>query len=186
MWCDADSGCNTANQFVGNEIGGAGLWTDGVDVFWSDAPAMPTNGAPLGSVHACALGATCAQERMIAQNLDLPESVVSDGKNLYWTNRGGGSAMFCPVGGCTGSPNVLWATGERDRYDGIALDDAYVYFAGVVGSESLLRCTKSGCGNSPTVLVKPDGPSEIGRIVVDDVAVYWADTGLGTVSRLAK
>lgn len=180
MWCDVDSPCNP-NRFAGDQIGGWGLWIGDTDVFWTDAPAMPSSGGtPLGSVHACAIGDACVQDRTIAQGLDLPSSIVSDGVNVYWTNRGSGTVTFCPVSGCAGPPRTLWATGCYDCYDGIALDAAYVYFGGTAG---FFRCPKSGCGDAPAILAQS---SRVGKIAVDDVAIYWTDMVRGTVSRLAK
>ena len=177
LWCPI-AGCGAGpTVFAAKQSAAEGLAVDGARVFWTLAYT------PGGSVASCAMGDTCAAPTTLATGLDIPQSIASDGKNVYWTNFSGLSAMFCPVAGCGGKPMLLAA--GAGWYDGIVLDDAFVYFTGGDGTgDALLRCAKSGCAGGPTVLAK--GETKPGKIAVDATAIYWTASYTGAVSRVAK
>ena len=97
-----------------------------------------TDGNPqLGMILACAKSGCGATPTVLANKLDAPVAIATDGVNVYWTEEGpdfvagasvtgAGRVRKCAVGGCGNAPTSI-ATGLTSP-GAIALDDANVYW----------------------------------------------------------
>jgi hypothetical protein len=104
-------------------------------------------------------------------------SLVLDGTNAYWTNQGyggpsSGSVMTCifgPQGGCAPTPLASARSLVVTFGGGIAVQNAFVYWA---DAEGILRCPVDGCvGGQPSPVV-PGVQAE--WMTVNGDNLYWA------------
>lgn len=135
---------------------------DGV-VYWTE----PTYGA----VRVLQEGGS-AQDIATAQ--DRPRGIAADGAEVYWTTagtEGNGAVMHATAGPDAVAAPIAGGVSVAGL-GRIAIDDDYVYWLGVVGSDhAVMRAPRSG-GKTPQTLSTAPGTATFG-IFVDKDRVYW-------------
>ena len=160
-----------------NETAAEGLAIDGTNAYWTNAFT------PGGTVNKCPLaGCGGLASTVLTTGLSLPQSIVTDGKNVYFTVYSGNAVMSCPVSGCGATPTPLITL--SGAYDGIAVDGTDLYVVNGFDDGSVLKCATTGCPGGPTVLATKQGKP--GKIAVNARAIYWTASKSGTVMVLAK
>lgn len=202
------SGCVSPATFTATSLYGAGITTDGTNIFWvtsGTAHACPINncGQPTDLGGADWGIATDKTNVYFVQNGDLvkcpvtgcnsptfmfsglqPRNVLTtDGVNVYvgeW--YGSGSVYQCSVNGCNGTPTVLY-TSQGNGFGAIATDGTDVYFP---DDKKVVRCAVGGCNQQPTVMGSTS-INAVGSIAVDATKVFFTDPSLGqTMYYVAK
>jgi hypothetical protein len=114
--------------------------------------------------------------------------VVVQGGYVYWLVTG--QVLACPVGGCSGSPAVIWS--GTDILADLAVDATGVYFTDPATS-SVLACPASGCVGPATKLypaLPPDAGPDAGvpyygaawAVALDSGNVYFTTIFGGVLS----
>jgi hypothetical protein len=128
--------------------------------------------------------------RALVENVNRPESLAIDARNVYFTERdAAGAIKSCPLTGCEGEPTVL-ASGQP-YLEGLAVDGQQAYWLtafrdwrsplstydhGTIPGE-VVQCGMLGCVTNVAVLV--GNQVRPAAIAVDATHVYWASNGQG-------
>jgi len=127
---------------------------------------------------ACVSGA-CQPFALVAPDSGVAPSILAqDDTYLYWTDYI--NSTVTRTDKTTGE--TLAMTGMTSLPEGIALDDAGIYWGDAVG---VWRCPKASCMLDIT-LVSTEANSAIHRLAVDDVGVYWTEEGAGAILTAPK
>ena len=135
-------------------------------------------------------GGAAAQAIFTGQH--LPQAVVTDGTNVYWSNLGTFDSQGISNGDGTiwqgsvngGTPIPLSA--NEPTPDGMALDSSYVYWAdvGKLGGDNLpalnagsIKRVRIGGGPVETIASSQAAPY---AIIVNNGKIYWNEYGLNT------
>jgi hypothetical protein len=150
----AVGGCSNApSAVVSNQPSIKGVFTDGVDLFWS------TNGAIRRCPQATCSDATVAG---IVTGQGLIVSIAAEQGKVLWASSG--SIQSCAVGPCP-SPIAL-GPGAAD----VSIHAGVAYW--VTSSKTVVRCPLGGCNGKPLTV----GSSQAPRVPVSDgTSVYWRD-----------
>jgi hypothetical protein len=145
-----------------------GLAVDSANVYFTSKVA------DTGYVMQCPLSG-CATQVVLATNLDLPDRVAVDSKDVYWTvygtGAGDGRIQACAIGGCGQKPTTL-ATGQ-DGPTGIAVESGRVYWTNAFGMS--VCASGLGAGGSVTTLASHEA-NPFG-VAADATGVYWVGGG---------
>ncbi len=171
----AVGGCNSQPTMLSVTFGTSTLAVDSQNVYWLDSGDKTD-----GLVYACALGGCGNSPSTFASGQAVPVSIVSDSKNVYWTNGGVGSThagtvMTCPVSGCA-QPTTL-ASGQSVPW-WLAIDANSVYWANTNVDGSISKCPLSGCGAGPAVLESGVPTYLVNGLAIDSTYVYWGGEGV--------
>lgn len=126
----------------------------------------------------------------LASLQDLPSSIATDGKDVYWLNIGqihrnggktppdntGGQIMTCSVRGCSGAPTVLVSGLSTDSSaPPMAVAGGNVYWADDTASGRAIEgCSASNCAATRSTLTTT---ASVYAMVADATDVYWVDAG---------
>jgi hypothetical protein len=105
-------------------------------------------------------------------------SVVADATYVYWTQNSGGNAYVYRATVRGGTPTPIMTT-SGSYFDGVAVDNAFVYVCDVEQNKSAIRRqTLSTPGAGTVVSDNSDQPVyNPCPVVVDGTNVYWTDYG---------
>jgi hypothetical protein len=105
-----------------------------------------------------------------------------DDANVYWIVSN--AVLACPLSGCTGEPQVLWA-GTGPLYD-IAVDSTGVYFTSP-GAGRVMRCPSEGCDGGGVIWPSDAGSfGEPSAIALDSTTAYFVDDFASSVEACEK
>jgi hypothetical protein len=82
-------------------------------------------------VVACAVDG-CALPKKIGSS-EVPHLLVADERHVYWREMVNNQVLRCPIGGCSGDPEVIAKDVDGIYYGGLALDGDYVYWSAKSG-----------------------------------------------------
>lgn len=161
------------------------------DAEWIYFTIASPQGAPRGSVMACARPACAGGPKPIATSLPAaPWGLAVDDTDVYFSiggaaadPDGAGAIVRCPKAGCAGAPETLVAGRNHPVY--LVADAQRVYWIeqGTAGKGFLdgavAACPKSGCGGvARTIADRQYLPS---AIAVDAGCVYWSTSANGNL-----
>jgi len=127
-----------------------------------------------GAVWAFTFGAT--EPAAITPVQSAPDQLAVDGDSVYWTASG---ALYrAPKSGGDATQLAVFDAGS----DGVALDDANVYWSSLDNAGTVRSVRKDG-GDTEILSKGIDHPREV---AVDDVHVYYTAEGAGSLMRLRK
>jgi predicted small lipoprotein YifL len=182
------TGCAAPQKLTQLTYGGLVVAADAEWIYFTVASPQ---GAPRGSVMACAKPACAGGPKVIATSLPgAPWGIAVDDTSIYFSiggaaadPDGGGAIVRCPKSGCAGAPETLVAGRNHPTY--LAADAQRVYWIedGTAGKAFLdgavAACSKSGCGGvARTIADHQYLPS---AIAVDAGCVYWSTSADGNV-----
>ncbi|HEX8789625.1 MAG TPA: hypothetical protein VF765_01650 [Polyangiaceae bacterium] len=159
------------------------------DAEWIYFTVASPQGAPRGSVMACAKPACAGGPKVIATSLPAaPWGLAVDDTDVYISiggaaadPDGAGAILRCPKTGCAGAPETLVAGRNHPVY--LVADTQRVYWIedGTAGplDGAVAACAKAGCGGvARTIADHQYLPS---AIAVDAGCVYWSTSANGNV-----
>ena len=158
---------NTAKTAIASTAGNGGgpivAGNGGVYWFSSDSNQIVFSiAAPAGGVSA---------SRPVTSGANIsPWDMAFDGTNVYWTNRGTGSAILRVAGSASAAAPELFAAATSPA--GIAVDATHVYWA---DGGNILTQPKDKSAASVPLAIGQDNP---GGIAVAGTDVYFANLGL--------
>jgi hypothetical protein len=181
-------GCAAPQKLTSLMYGALVLAADASWIYYTEASPQ---GAPRGSVFACAKPACAGGPKIIAASLPAaPWGLAVDDASVFISiggaaadPDGAGAILRCPKSGCAGAPETLVAGRNHPTY--LTADAERVYWI-EDGSEAkgyadgaVAACAKSGCGGAArSVAERQYLPS---AIAIDAGCVYWS-TSSGTTS----
>src|SRR5262249_24079781 len=117
----SDCGTTFRTLFAGRQ-GGVALALDASGIYWIEA--SDAGGA---SLFECSDAQTCTTPRLLTNALTVPQRVILDAKNVYFTGQTSaqGAVFMCPKAGCA-APTPLVTVDGLAR--GLATDGTYLYF----------------------------------------------------------
>lgn len=113
---------------TGTEAQTAALAADATSLYWTIS-----NPGGAGSVFRCSRSDCAATAVALADGLNAPRGIATDGTNVYWSESG--TIYRCAADGCGGSPTVFGAAGGP----AVAVDANHVY---ATTSDSILAFDK--------------------------------------------
>jgi len=123
----------------------------------------------------------CNGEVTLATGLAMPDSIVQDGSNVYWINRGTGEIMRAPKSGASAAAVIVAApssTQFADNPQSLAIFGTRLYWTSV----STLFAADTDGNNKVALVTDPTGLYASG-VAANESNVYWDDVhGLRKIS----
>jgi hypothetical protein len=187
------TGCAAPQKLTQLTYGGLVVTADAQWIYFTTATPQ---GAPRGSVMACAKPACAGGPKTIAASLPAtPWGLAIDDTDVYISTGGGaadpdgsGAILRCPKTGCGATPTTLVAGRNHPVY--LAADSRRVYWieqgstARGFTDGAVAACAKSGCGGIPRRIA--DLQYLPSAIAVEPGCVYWSTSSQGPAHGLIQ